>query len=128
MLTLINARIIDGTGAQPKDNATVVIDDNRHISAVRDGTPSPDQLSGEVIDLQGRTLLPGLINAHMHIMLDAGPNPTIVKLQDMPAILLKAAKRGEQILHAGITTARDLGGMDWAELALRDAFATGEYP
>ena len=121
-LLLRNARLIDGTGTQPVDGATVVIRDGRiaEIAGEEDG---------EAIDLEGRTLLPGLINAHMHIMMDAGPDP-IASTQRMPlaAAVLAGAKRGEELLRAGITTARDLGGYEYGELALRDAFARGDFP
>jgi imidazolonepropionase-like amidohydrolase len=125
---LTNARLIDGTGTAPKDGATLAIQDGR-ISGVHDNPEAAQDSEGEVIDLQGRTLLPGLINAHIHIMMDAGPDPlTKFKTEDLPAYVLGAVKRGEQILRAGITTARDLGGYEYAELALRQAFASGQFP
>jgi imidazolonepropionase-like amidohydrolase len=65
----------------------------------------------------------------MHIMLDAGPDP-VSKLneQTFAPTLLAAAKRGEEMLKAGITTARDLGGFRYGEFALRDAFARADFP
>jgi imidazolonepropionase-like amidohydrolase len=81
------------------------------------------------LDLGGSTLLPGLINAHFHIMFDAGPDPfaSLARMSQAQAIV-KAIKRGEAMLRAGITTARELGGYEWHELALRDSFASGELP
>src|SRR3954447_3002298 len=128
-LILTNARLIDGTGAQPRESATVVVSNGR-ITEVRSGGAAPEAPEGtEVIDLQGRTLLPGLINAHIHIMFDAGPDAVVAAARQGLAItLLEAVRTGERMLRAGITTARDLGGMDYGELALRDAFARGEFP
>jgi imidazolonepropionase-like amidohydrolase len=129
-LILRNARLIDGTGSQPRDGVTVIVDDGR-IESVRptSGGDGPDDPSATLLDLQGRTLLPGLINAHCHIMFDAGPDPiaSVSRLEVAPAVL-KAAKRGEDMLRAGITTGRDLGGYEYGELALRDAFASGDLP
>lgn len=132
-LTLKNARLIDGTGAQPREASTVIIEDGR-ITEIRSGDGQlPGQTAGksseEVIDLEGRTLLPGLINAHCHIMFDAGPDPIAsLARMDLAHAVIKGAKRGEQMLLAGVTTARDLGGYQYGELALRDAFLSGELP
>lgn len=87
----------------------------------------PDQEGAHVIDLQGAILMPGLINAHCHVMMDAGPDPfAALSRMSLAQAVVKAIKRCEAMLRAGITTARDLGGYEWAELALRDAFASGE--
>src|SRR5207253_11372467 len=119
--------LIDGTGAQPKERVALVIRDGR-IAEIRDSTAGVDVGAAETIDLEGRTLLPGLINAHMHLMMDAGPDPfAYLRHNDLPTIVLGAAKTGERMLRAGITTARDLGGYEYAELALRKAFASGEF-
>ena len=124
-LVLTNARLIDGTGTPPKENATITIENGRITSITQQ---SPVEIQNR-IDLEGRTLLPGLINAHMHIMMDAGPDPIgSLKPDNLSAIVLKGARRGEQMLKAGITAARDLGGFEYGELALRDAFASGELP
>jgi imidazolonepropionase-like amidohydrolase len=130
-LVLSNGRLIDGTGSQPKENATVTIENGRITSVTQDAEDLHNlkSKSQNHIDLEGRTLLPGLINSHVHIMMDAGPDPLkSLKPDDLAAIVLKGARRGEQMLQAGITTARDLGGFEYGELALRDAFAAGDLP
>ncbi len=131
MLVLTNARLIDGTGSHPKEGITVVIDGER-IASVREGQSSArheDAEAVEAIDLNGRTLLPGLINAHVHIMMDASPDPiAALGRSTLAAVVLEGARRGERMLRAGITTARDLGGFEYGELALRDAFARGDFP
>ena len=130
-LVLSNGRLIDGTGSQPKENATVTIENGRITSVTQDAEDLHNlkSKSQNHIDLEGRTLLPGLINSHVHIMMDAGPDPLkSLKPDELAAIVLKGARRGEQMLQAGITTARDLGGFEYGELALRDAFAAGDLP
>ena len=63
MLTFINARVIDGTGSPPVENATVIVDNGR-IKAVEAGRVMPD--CGAVADLKGRMLLPAFSDAHTH--------------------------------------------------------------
>ncbi|MFL5734586.1 MAG: amidohydrolase family protein [Chloroflexia bacterium] len=128
-IVLINARLIDGTGAEPVEQATLVIEDGR-IAEVRGGESGGAAIEGtETIDLEGRTLLPGLINAHMHLLMDAGPDPlhTLSRMEPAEAALL-GALTGARMLRAGITAARDLGGYEYVELALRAAFARGDFP
>lgn len=127
-LLLTNARLIDGTGAAPRDQATVVVQDGR-IADVRHSGGDGSGEGAQVLDLEGRTLLPGLINAHCHVMMDASGDPIASVLRkDVPTAVLEAAGRVRKMLHAGITTARDLGGYEYAELALRDAIARGQVP
>jgi imidazolonepropionase-like amidohydrolase len=122
-LTLINARLIDGTGADAKAGVAVTVRNGR-IARVGAGGAEVGAEGVETIDLEGRVLLPGLINAHCHVMMNAGPDPLSYLQTTLPAVtVLAGARRCEQMLRAGITTARDLGGHEWGELALRDAFA-----
>jgi imidazolonepropionase-like amidohydrolase len=129
-LQLSNARLIDGTGSQPREGAGVTIREGRITSVTTAHTGSEGEgTEVESIDLEGRVLLPGLINSHMHIMMDAGPDTfTYMRRNEFAAIVLHGAKRGEEMLRAGITAARDLGGFQYGELALRDAFAKGDFP
>ncbi|HEX8597563.1 MAG TPA: amidohydrolase family protein, partial [Chloroflexia bacterium] len=127
-LIITNARLIDGTGSQPRDNVTITVRGGR-IEAVRAGGEQTDGEGADVIDVGGRTLLPGLINAHCHVTMNAGADPfAYTKNTSLPTLLLHSLKRCQQMLEAGITTARDLGGYEYVEMALRDAFAAGDWP
>lgn len=127
-LFLTNVRLIDGTGAEPREGVTLTVRGGR-IAEVGPGDAAPASGDSETIDLQGRTLLPGLINAHIHIMFDASGDPINLAVREgLAKTLLKGVRHGDQMLRAGITTARDLGGYEYGELALRDAFAAGTLP
>lgn len=133
-LIITNARLIDGTGSQPRDNVAITVRGGR-IEAVRAGGEQPGEVGAEgaegveVIDVGGRAVLPGLINAHVHVTMNAGADPfAYTNNTKLPTLLLHSLKRCQQMLEAGITTARDLGGYEYIEMALRDAFAAGDWP
>ena len=78
-------------------------------------------------DCSGLTAIPGLIDAHVHMVLD----PSIAGLadqlgQEASAIRDKMIHRAESMVRHGITTARDLGGGNWLELELRDRINAGD--
>lgn len=80
-------------------------------------------------DYPGHTLLPGLINCHVHLVFDAGPRPveTLAETAD-PDLLPAMADRAQQALLAGVTTVRDLGDRGGLAIQLRDAINRGELP
>ena len=72
------------------------------------------------------TLLPGLIDTHVHLVFDASPDPVgTLREQDDTALLLDMAGRARQLLEAGVTTVRDLGDRAGLALRLRHAVASG---
>ncbi|PJE95837.1 amidohydrolase [Streptomyces carminius] len=74
----------------------------------------------------GGTLLPGLVDAHVHLVLDAGPDPvTALQHTDDAALLPTMAHRARQLLNAGVTTVRDLGDRGGLAIRLRDEIAAG---
>lgn len=80
--------------------------------------------TSEALSLPGCTALPGLIDAHVHMVLD--PDDKAPPAPDFLPPLDGMKSRASRMVQAGITTARDLGGGAWRELALRDAIARGE--
>ena len=124
-LVLMGASLIDGTGAEPARGRAVVVEGGR-IASVVDEARAP---RGRRIDLSGCTLLPGLINSHVHLCLGAEANPVGV-LQNEPATMtaLKMLVRARETVEAGVTTVRDLAGRDYVELSVRRAVAEGLFP
>src|SRR5439155_10288594 len=124
-LILTGATLIDGTGAEPVRDRAVVIERGR-IGAVVRGRREGDAAE---LALDGLTLLPGLINCHVHFCLGGEADPARVLFEDPVAIrTIKAVLRAKQTIEAGVTTVRDLGGVDGIALAIRDAVSAGLIP
>jgi hypothetical protein len=76
----------------------------------------------EVIELSGCTLLPGMIDAHVHLGFDRTIDPRTRRSRESDGhLLLRMAENARKLLSAGVTIARDLGGRDFIEVELRDA-------
>src|SRR3972149_737539 len=102
MLVIQGGRLIDGNGGKPVDNATIVIENNR-IKRVASGPAGEIPQDATIIDARGKTILPGLIDNHIH----------------------HRDQLGELFLAFGVTTVRDLGNhLEWI-LAQRDAVHGG---
>lgn len=125
-MILNNARLIDGTG-RVWDRAAIQIEGNR-IAAVgeaRDAVIAGD----EALDLTGKTVMPGMVNAHTHICLDGSPDPDASWQQrSLTENVLVAANHARATLWAGVTTVRDLGGIGGVDLGLRNAINAGVVP
>jgi imidazolonepropionase-like amidohydrolase len=121
MLALRNARLIDGTGAPPRNDVTVTLDDGR-INQISETGQIQVSAGASVIDLQGRTLLPGLIDAHVHLSSLGLPQLTAA-FQDVPPDLhaYGLALVSRAMLEGGITTVRDAGSYGRSLFALRQA-------
>ena len=121
---LRDARMIDGCGGAPA-RGFVVIEKNEIVEAGKG--PGPSRKKGyEVIDLEGRCLLPGMIDCHVHLCIDGSADPMQSVQKDSAAMItLKAARHAHLSLLAGVTTVRDLGSANGISGSLRDAITLG---
>jgi imidazolonepropionase-like amidohydrolase len=106
--TFVNARIFDGVRSEYLDDSVVVVEADRIVSVERKHGPSTD---GDVVDVGGKTLMPGLIDAHCHV-LGASLKITDVETQPLTYVASYAAKMLSHALDCGFTTVRDVGGGD----------------
>ncbi|WP_216204453.1 amidohydrolase family protein [Amycolatopsis aidingensis] len=80
-------------------------------------------------DFPGATLLPGLIDCHVHLAFDASPDPVAaVRAQDEATLFAEMAGRARRLLDTGVTTVRDLGDRDGLAVRLRGSIAEGRLP
>ncbi|GAA4747713.1 amidohydrolase family protein [Gordonia alkaliphila] len=120
---LHNARLIDGTGAEPVADAVVVIDDSTITYAgPAAGAPQVDDAATRV-DLAGNTVCPGFFDVHVHLSLPGTKGSPIMAAMVPPSYrYFQLIDRLKVTLEAGVTTVRDLMGID---TGVRDAVAHG---
>ncbi len=118
--------IIDGTGSPAFSDHAVSLVEGR-IDAVIPIQQLDAREDDRVIDLPGTTLIPGLINNHVHLVLPGDNTPFVpwIDTQSDAALALRAAYNAQTSLRAGVTTVRDCGGRGSTVLDLRDAQANG---
>lgn len=84
--------------------------------------------TGARVDTSGMTLMPGLIDCHVHLSAAGDGNMVMALTGSDPAQrTLRALEMAQNSLRGGITSVRDLGGIDFAEIRLRDAIRQGQY-
>ena len=124
------ARLIDGSGAPPTSNGIVVVTDDRIVAVGREGAVSVPA-GAKVIDLGDATLMPGLIDMHVHLigrpLGDPGQDAAAVRDFDSFAAIL-GAEHARRTLLAGFTTVRNVGASNFDDLALRQAIEGGYVP
>jgi imidazolonepropionase-like amidohydrolase len=123
--TVIRAgRLIDGTGTGGVQRDMAIFVDSGNISRVTPADELPPD--AEVINLSGSTVLPGLIDCHVHLTFSAS-NYALgdVLADDDQQLLLRGVAAARQALRVGITTVRDLGGRGGVTFRLRDAIDKG---
>ena len=121
------ARLIDGTGAPPRDGVVVLVEDGHIREIVPANGWSPGDTVESTIDLAG-TVMPGMVDAHDHVCFDATDPKDLLRRESDAWSVLRAAGNARRILEAGITTLRDMGEKNHIDILLRDAIAQGVIP
>ncbi|MGD9891776.1 MAG: amidohydrolase family protein [Dehalococcoidia bacterium] len=127
MLAIRAARLFDSRAGRLIDRPLLLVEDGA-IAAVEVGDIPPPE-GATLIDLGDATLLPGLIDVHVHLGFDAGRDPVARMLADDDhTLLLRMAMHARRALRAGVTTVRDLGDRNYLGVTLRDWFRSGAEP
>ena len=107
-IVFANCAVLDGTRRERREDHHVLVEGGQ-ISEVSDRPIS--SATAEIVDLKGRTLMPGLIDAHVHVI---AVDQVLARLSERPVSLLtlQAARVLEGMLQRGFTTIRDAGGAD----------------
>ncbi|WP_372871544.1 amidohydrolase family protein [Shewanella sp.] len=108
-------------------NPVLKIEDGRILEVGTQGTLAVPEGS-ELIELKGKTLLPGLMDMHVHLGSDAEDNFLESMNYSVPRQTVKAVKNAKKTLEAGFTTVRDLGDSGYSTIAVRDGINAGEIP
>jgi imidazolonepropionase-like amidohydrolase len=128
MKALVGGTLIDGFGGKPLSNSVILIEGER-IKAVGQVGSLAVPPGAEVISTEGMSVLPGLWDMHVHLMLNGHSDYTHWDKTYLP--LLKDVimpSSAHQLLMAGITSARDLGAPLDASISVRDRINKGEIP
>lgn len=127
-LLLKNATVVDGAGNPPVPNASVLVKDTRiadvgaHVT--REMIPLGDTF--EEIDASGRTVMPGLIDAHCHMTYGESRSEEEIDLYTSPELrTLKAAFHAQKVLRSGVTSISQPGGSYYIGVGLREAIKDG---
>jgi imidazolonepropionase-like amidohydrolase len=125
---LVGGRLIDGFGGAPIPNSVIIVEGERIRAVGQVGTLRvPD--GAEIISTEGMTVLPGLWDMHVHLMINGHADyahwDKTYPAQFEPVIMPASAK---QLLLAGVTSARDLGAPLEASINVRDRINAGKIP
>lgn len=125
---LVGGTLIDGFGGTPIHNSIIIVEGDKIIRVGTMGEVEVPQ-EAEIISTESMSVLPGLWDMHVHLMINGHSNysywdkkyPPLFKDVIMPS-------SAHQLLMAGVTSARDLGGPLEASLSVRDRVNAGEIP
>jgi imidazolonepropionase-like amidohydrolase len=126
-LTLHVGTLIAVPGDAPLSERTVVIEDDR-IVAVEPGF-LPAAADSQLLDLRDAWVVPGLMDMHVHLLIELGPEAKLRQLTESDELtLMRGVANARTTVEAGFTTVRDLGARPKSIFALRDAINAGLVP
>ena len=133
LLVLKNATVFDGVQEELLPNSTIILDEEK----IKDIFPNCQMAfdDAEVIDLNGAVIAPGFIDCHLHLMLDEVPNKDrALNMQSAGGVFFdnadayvayRSVEFAKKNLEAGFTTVIDGGGVNYIDVALKDAIKLG---
>jgi len=126
---LEHVEIIDGTGAAPRPDQNLYLDAGR-IVAISNGADEPARDGTAILDLRGRTVLPGIVGMHEHLFYMARPNAGPDGSSEGPALFHQMTFSAPRMyLASGVTTLRTAGSVEpYTDLKLRRAIENGVLP
>ncbi|MFE9042526.1 amidohydrolase family protein [Streptomyces sp. NPDC007818] len=117
-MLIVAKRVLVGSGRYLDDGAVLIEGDTIRAVGSEEAVAAEATPGAERLTFEG-TLLPGLIDAHVHLAFDGGPDPFATLSQSSDETLLADMRnRAEQLLRSGVTTARDLGDRNGLVLRL----------
>ena len=120
VVALQHVRVIDGTGAAPRDDQTVIIDHGK-IAAVGPAALVPAPTGAQAIDLAGSTVIPGIVGMHEHLFYNSGDG--------IPTYNEQAFSFPRLYLASGVTTARTAGSLEpYTDLSVKKLIDAGRMP
>jgi imidazolonepropionase-like amidohydrolase len=130
---IVHAGTLVAVPGEPAREAHSILVRAGTITGIRAGYAAPAEFAdgdaAEVIDLRDEYVLPGLIDAHVHLLVELGPDYKLERVTRTDADkALSGAQYARRTLEAGFTTVRDLASEGPATFALRDAIAAGKVP
>ena len=122
---LKGAKLIDGNGGTPVDNSALVIKGDRiHAVGKADAIAIPH--GANIIDITGKTVMPGMTDMHVHLYWNGEPDLALHNYKESTAFRsVKAVAWIQMSLEAGFTTLRSAGEVGYLDVALRDAVKAG---
>ena len=120
VVALQHVRVIDGTGAAPRDDQTLIVDHGK-ISAVGPAALVPAPAGAQTIDLNGSTVIPGIVGMHEHLFYNSGDG--------IPTYNEQAFSFPRLYLASGVTTARTAGSLEpYTDLTVKKWIDAGRMP
>ncbi|MEU9856133.1 amidohydrolase family protein [Streptomyces sp. NPDC047974] len=124
-MLIVAKRVLVGSGRYLKDGAVLIEGDTIRAVGPEEAVVAEARPGTERVAFDG-TLLPGLIDAHVHLAFDGGPDPVATLSQSSDeSLLADMRKRAEDLLRSGVTTARDLGDRNGLVLRLASEIDEG---
>ncbi len=117
-------RMIDGTGAEPSRAVDILIENGRIQAILPQGEMAVEYAFH--LDVQNKTVLPGLIDTHVHICFDPNPGQHASRVSEsIPTQTIRGAKNARDMLEHGFTSIRTLGTTHDLDFTIRDAIQQG---